>query len=104
MAIDQESKKFQYFIYLKPTLFFCATQKVKRNLLEIFKNLLKSILNMWFFNIIDINSNDMFILIIKLNNTLNFDMLKHDLWLFYTFLTKIMKCIFDHVFHPLTHF
>jgi len=43
---------------------------------------------MWFFNIININSDNMFIMIIKLNNILKFDMLKHDLWLLYTFLDK----------------
>jgi hypothetical protein len=40
----------------------------------------------------------MFILIINLDNILNFDMLKHDLWLFTFFFTRITKCIFDHVF------
>jgi hypothetical protein len=44
-----KSKKNQYFIYLKPTLFLWATHKIKEILLVIF--LLKSILNMWFFNI-----------------------------------------------------
>jgi len=88
MAINQESKKIQYFIYLKPTLFLWATQKVKKILLATFRNLLKSILNMWSFNIIDINSKNMFILIIKLNNILKFDMLRQKLWLLYTFLDK----------------
>ncbi len=47
MAINQESKKIQYFIYLKLTLFLWATHKEKQNPLAFFKNLLKSILNMW---------------------------------------------------------
>jgi hypothetical protein len=46
MAINQESKKIQYFIYLKLTLFLWATHKEKQNPLAFFKNLLKSILNM----------------------------------------------------------
>jgi hypothetical protein len=47
MPINQESKKIQYFIYLKPTLFLWATQKVRKKLFAIFKNLLKSTLNMF---------------------------------------------------------
>ena len=41
MAINQESKKIQYFIYLKPILFLWAIQKVKKNIFAIFWNLLK---------------------------------------------------------------
>jgi hypothetical protein len=36
MAINQESKKNQYFIYLKPTLVLWATEKIKIILLAIF--------------------------------------------------------------------
>jgi hypothetical protein len=39
----------------------------------------------------------MFILIIKLNDILKFDMVRHDLWLLYTFLDKD-QCILDHAF------
>jgi len=46
MAINQESKKIQYFIYLKPTLFLWATHKVKENPFTFFKNPLKFILSM----------------------------------------------------------
>jgi hypothetical protein len=46
---------------------------------------------MSFLNIININLKNIFILIIKLNNNLKFDMLKHDLWLFYTIFYKDHK-------------
>jgi hypothetical protein len=43
MAINQESEKIQYFIYLKPILFLWATYKVKKFLSAIFKNPLKNL-------------------------------------------------------------
>ncbi len=41
----------------------------------------------------------MFILIIKLNNALKFDLLRLDFGYFTLFLTRIMKCILDHAFN-----
>jgi hypothetical protein len=46
MAMNQESKKIQYFIYLKPTLFLWATHKIFKKLLAFFRILPKSTLNM----------------------------------------------------------
>jgi hypothetical protein len=43
---------------------------------------------MWFFNINDVNSNNMFIVIIKLKNILKINMLKFDLWLLYIIFDK----------------
>jgi hypothetical protein len=54
---------------------------------------------MWCFNIINLNSNNMFILIIKLNNILKSDMLRLDLWLFYIFLDKDHKMYTWSSFH-----
>jgi hypothetical protein len=72
----------------------------KKTLLAIFKKSIKSTLNMWFFNIIDINSKNVFILIIKSNNILKFDMLRHDLWLLYIFPNRDYKMYIWSCFHP----
>jgi hypothetical protein len=46
---------------------------------------------MQLFNIIQINSKNMFILIIELNNIFKFNTLRFSLWLFYIFLDKDHK-------------
>jgi len=100
MSINQESKKIQYFIYLKPILFLWTTRKIKKILLGFFRNRLKYILNMWFFNITNINlKNTLFILIIKFNNISKFNMLRFDLWLLYIFLDKDHKMYAWSCFH-----
>jgi hypothetical protein len=63
MVINQESLKIPWSLFL----LIWATHFKKKSI-YILKILLKSILNMLFFNVIDINSKNMFILIIKLNN------------------------------------
>jgi hypothetical protein len=56
---------------------------------------------MWFFNVIDITSNNMFILIIEIYNILKNYMLSLNLWLLFTFfLARIIKCIFYFLFSP----
>ncbi len=69
-GINQESRKMQYFVYFFVFVFvFCLQYLQKKfKLLAFFNNLFKSMLNMRFFNIIDINSKNMFMLIIEINN------------------------------------
>jgi hypothetical protein len=71
MGSNQKNLKNQNFNYLKTILFFELPTK-----LAFFKNVLKSIFNMWLFNIIDINSKNMFILIIEMNNIFKFNVSK----------------------------
>jgi hypothetical protein len=102
MTINQESKKNSIFHLLEAYFVSLGNPYNNKNLLAFFRNLFKSTLNMWLFNIIDINSKNMFILIIKLNNNLKFDMLRLDYGYFTFFLTRIMKCILDDAFTHLT--
>jgi hypothetical protein len=88
--MNQESCRNKYFIYLKLILSFWTTCKM---------NLLKFILNMWLFNIIDINWK-IFILIIEINNASKFSVQNLVYGYFTFFLTRIMKCILDCAFTP----
>jgi len=97
--LTQKVKKFNISSIWNLLCFFGQLKK-KILILAFYTNLLKSTLNKWFFNIIYINSNNMFILIIKLNNILKFDMLKLGLCLLYIFLDKDHKMYTWSCFHP----
>jgi len=101
MGINQKNKKSQYVIYLKPILFLRTTWNVKQILLALKKKKLQSTLNMWFFNIININSKNIFILIIELNNIYKFNKLRFSLWLLLLFFDKDNKMYTWLCFHPM---
>jgi len=77
-----------------------TTNKIKQSPLAFSKYLIKFILNMWFFNIIDTNSKNMYILNIERNNISKFNMLRHSLWLLYIFFDKDHKLYTWLCFHP----